>query len=606
MKKRIISLLLIALMLVPAFTLPASASSTNEVQSKMDSYMDYIAAYARANGVTNVYWNAGIRDDNSTKTLKAAVDRGDYSVGLTFSKCAGTGGTHLHQKKVNGKSGCTSNIFSGAAQCHGFAKYFCYVLYNSVPDVLNKNASTSNWRCYKHVKGDSSSAYPGIQPGDFLRYWYFKSNGNKVIHSAIVYSVVDGKVTVIDCNQSSKECIIQKHESWFHKNGSSGTTAKESEFKAYYDAGRAYICRYKGVIPDVEVTDIEPIRGTPAPLTNLKVSSVNTKGVAPAHSGPAGKDPITTNYKLGDTLVAVNSVVNSSNNTWYELDTGEWIFSNYVSEASVYIPEPVTCAHNYNSVGICRKCGTAFPLVISSVSKTMKVSSVNSTGTAPSHSSPYGDASIGKRYKKGDTVSVTGQAKNAAGNLWYQLSDGSWLVSSYLTEVEAHTHSYDSVGKCTKCGAQFPLQITKVSKTMKVTSVNSTGTAPSHSAPYGDASIGKRYSKGDTVTVTGQAKNAVGNLWYQLSDGSWLVSDYLTEVAASGNTRTGVVHVPSGSNGLAINDKPASSPKNSTEIGVIPPGGKCTVYPDKTSGNWYWVEYNGVQGYAHSSYITLQ
>lgn len=70
------------------------------------------------------------------------------------------------------------------------------------------------------------------------------------------------------------------------------------------------------------------------------------------------------------------------------------------------------------------------------------------------------------------------------------------------------------------------------------------------------------------------------------------------------NTRTGVVHNTDGT--LAINDKPAVSPKWSRQIGAIPEGATCTVYPDKTSGSWYWVSYNGVEGYAHKNYIRLQ
>ncbi len=60
-----------------------------------------------------------------------------------------------------------------------------------------------------------------------------------------------------------------------------------------------------------------------------------------------------------------------------------------------------------------------------------------------------------------------------------------------------------------------------------------------------------------------------------------------------------------GTNGaLAINDAPASSPNYSNQLGRIPEGCMCTVYPDKASGNWWWVEYNGVSGYAYSKYLT--
>ena len=49
-----------------------------------------------------------------------------------------------------------------------------------------------------------------------------------------------------------------------------------------------------------------------------------------------------------------------------------------------------------------------------------------------------------------------------------------------------------------------------------------------------------------------------------------------------------------------------SKPKVGNDIGYIPEGATCTVYPDKTSGNWYWVEYNGISGYSYKSYIVLQ
>ena len=529
MKKRLLSLALLLALLIslPGLVMPASAISAGDVQAKMDEYMNFINDYAAKGNAKYVYWNAGIRDKNSTNTLMAAADRKDWAVGLTYSKCVGKGITHLHGTKVNGKQGCTSNIFSGAAQCHGFAKYFCYVLYQSVPDITNKNGSTSSWRCYKLVKGDDSSAYPGIQTGDFLRYWRYNSEGNKIIHSAVVYSVQNGKVTVIDCNQHDNPCVIAKHKSWFPPDN----TDAESAFKTMYNDGRAYICRYKGISGGSSSsssggTTTPTTPTTPATKTTMTVTSVNTNGVAPAHTGPAGKDKITRNYKLGDTVVAVKSVVNSSNNLWYQLDNGSWLYSKYLTKGTTTPAAPTT-------------------------------PTTPTTPAEPAHTS----------------------------------------------------HDYDTVGKCKVCGAQFPLSVSSVSKTMQVTSVNSSGTAPAHSTPYGDATITKRYNKGDKVTVTGQAKNAFGNLWYQLSDNSWLVASYLSEVSSSSstaNTRTGVVHVPSGSNGLAINDKPAASPKNSKQLGVIPPGGTCTVYPDKTSGKWYWVEYNGVKGYAHSNYITLK
>lgn len=63
--------------------------------------------------------------------------------------------------------------------------------------------------------------------------------------------------------------------------------------------------------------------------------------------------------------------------------------------------------------------------------------------------------------------------------------------------------------------------------------------------------------------------------------------------------RIGTVY---GTNGaLAINSKPSAG----SQIGRIPNGSWCRVYTGMSSGNWYWVKYNGVYGYAHKNYIRL-
>lgn len=84
------------------------------------------------------------------------------------------------------------------------------------------------------------------------------------------------------------------------------------------------------------------------------------------------------------------------------------------------------------------------------------------------------------------------------------------------------------------------------------------------------------------------------------SSGNYLSKSKPSSGGTSSNTRTGVVRGADGY--LNINSKPASG----NSIGQIPEGASCTVYPDKKSGNWYWVSYNGVSGYAYSKYIILQ
>ena len=109
--------------------------------------------------------------------------------------------------------------------------------------------------------------------------------------------------------------------------------------------------------------------------------------------------------------------------------------------------------------------------------------------------------------------------------------------------------------------------------------------------------------EGAAVTVYPDQQS--GN-WYWVSYNGisgYSYSAYIVNsapAAPSNNTRTGVVRGTDGS--LVIN----SQPKAGYDIGYIPEGAAVTVYPDKQSGNWYWVTYNGVSGYSYGKYIILQ
>ncbi len=83
------------------------------------------------------------------------------------------------------------------------------------------------------------------------------------------------------------------------------------------------------------------------------------------------------------------------------------------------------------------------------------------------------------------------------------------------------------------------------------------------------------------------------------------VAAFTTGVGAvtSQNTYTAYV-VDTGGDSLAINNKPAASPAYSTELAAVPMGKAVTVYPDKQSGNWHYVSYNGIYGYAYGKYLS--
>lgn len=73
--------------------------------------------------------------------------------------------------------------------------------------------------------------------------------------------------------------------------------------------------------------------------------------------------------------------------------------------------------------------------------------------------------------------------------------------------------------------------------------------------------------------------------------------------SASSNTRIGIINIPSSWDDLSIRTGPST---DYTIVGSMPQGARCTIYPDKANGGWYYVEYNGVQGYAAGNRINLQ
>lgn len=73
-----------------------------------------------------------------------------------------------------------------------------------------------------------------------------------------------------------------------------------------------------------------------------------------------------------------------------------------------------------------------------------------------------------------------------------------------------------------------------------------------------------------------------------------------TDNSSGGNgERTYTARVAGTDGNLAIN----SSPNAYSQVGVIPEGATCTVYPNQASGNWLWVTYNGISGYSYNRYL---
>ena len=69
---------------------------------------------------------------------------------------------------------------------------------------------------------------------------------------------------------------------------------------------------------------------------------------------------------------------------------------------------------------------------------------------------------------------------------------------------------------------------------------------------------------------------------------------------ALGNSIVGVVDIPSSWENLSIRSGPST---NYQIVGSMNDGVRCNVYPSKTKNGWYYVEYNGIYGYAAGNRI---
>lgn len=318
MKRKVLSLIFSALIFV-SLLWPASAASISEknIQSKMDAYMAAISV----NGTP--YWNASIRSADSTQLLKEAADRNDYLYGITTQKCLGSNATakktHTYDCIVNQSHGCTSNIFGGGAQCHGFALYLCYVLYGTYPISASGNPARvssgikSNWIYYT-----STTTFPGLQTGDLIRYY----NTSAGTHTAVVYSINnDGSITVVNCNNTSNPCVIRKQELWQTQHDK----LTVSDFQSYYNAGKAYICRYNSTGNDFDLPEAPPTSISVAVTTSSAESVVDTSAVLHGSVKASGAKATEVGMYLGTTASNMTKLgsdpVNSySPNMWYSTE----------------------------------------------------------------------------------------------------------------------------------------------------------------------------------------------------------------------------------------------------------------------------------------------
>lgn len=600
------------------------AADVASTRSKMDNYVQFLRNY---NGYA--CWNGNIREGNN-KTLKTAIDNGMLDVGVTSKFCVGNKigekNTHSHSKNVNGNPGCTSNTFGGGAQCHGFAKYFSYYLFGTYPGYAGGSGveagynNDSNWVYYSKSTGNSSC--PTLQTGDFVRV-----NRSGGWHSVIVHYVSGDKIYVIDCNHTGAkdynaninngQCII---DATVLNRGI--YSLKVSQVQNAYAKNRAYVCRYRDLATD---SNIAP---PPTSCTN------HVKG---QYQWPEDAHPHYQYYTCANCgqLFTDGSTTTMSN----------------CSQCNIIVDPPVP----QPQIGYIN-CPGKNLVINSEPSPGHKIISV----PHGEQITIYPDKSVGnwayveyngvQGYSSknfiSDSPTVTVCTNHVKGEFqWFEAAHPHYNYYKCANCGELFTDgttAYHST--CAECNPPVvaqPEPQPQPEPTPEPQPQPEPTPVPPLTAPQvslGSSSIKEGDSlyvswtsagEGAEYDITWSGTGGAGSAWniydtHDTIEGYFKTAgDYKLKVSASRDGQTvesGYVYFTvqpkevilygtvTGTNGknLAINDAPGASPEHSNKVGRIPPGGQMKVYPDRTSGNWYWVEYNGIQGYAYKKYITLQ
>ncbi len=191
---------------------------------------------------------------------------------------------------------------------------------------------------------------------------------------------------------------------------------------------------------------------------------------------------VITNITRNDIVKVIGYVYNSYGNLWYKINVNGKIgytYWNYleVVEADCIMPS------NYISTKMTVTCSSK---------------SVRTT--------PYGDSDTTRDVNKNDVLSIVGYVYNRYGNLWYAIGPDEYVYFSYLKENENNkaksNYKYETliVNKDTSCKKD----------------------------PYAASDTTKSVKKGEKMIVVGYLINKYNNKWYLTNGGSYIYHEYLS------------------------------------------------------------------------------
>ncbi|HEV2528538.1 MAG TPA: SH3 domain-containing protein [Thermomicrobiales bacterium] len=299
--------------------------------------------------------------------------------------------------------------------------------------------------------------------------------------------------------------------------------------------------------------------GIPAPIDQFKAGDTVTVN---ANALNVRQSPSTTATVIGTlaygervTLTGMGQLVGSD--VWYPI-AGGWVAGACLTAATVTPPTNPTNPTTPPAIG-----GFAYGTTV-----TVTADLLNGRST------PSLSGGIISVFTDGQTLTITGEPRQADGITWYGVNNTAWVSGEYLTAATG--------------GGTTPPTTTPLTGEIYVAIVN-TDVLSVRSAPSLSGIIVAVYRAGDTANVTGGAVQADGIDWLPVNGFRGVAGQYLTQAAVGLGDTTVIVNIAN------IRSAPGT---NASIIGAATFGQRAFAYTtriDSTGREWVMIPDGGDQ-----------
>lgn len=255
----------------------------------------------------------------------------------------------------------------------------------------------------------------------------------------------------------------------------------------------------------------------PEPEEYHRVMYAVSDGVTVRSEFYSDKNNVIAKLSQNDQVNVVAMVDNSAGNTWYQLESGGYVFEENLSA------EKVPCTDHVFEGNTCIKCGYEYIPVVTPLD--MVAYSVKD-GTVVRNGYYNGEAVI-RTLAFNEAVTVKGVLTNALGSVWYLLDDGLYVysknVSASKTPCADHPFSNESGNICPVCGFEYQPTVTE----MDVIMYSVRSGVPVRESYYSSTQLVRNLEENEAVRVTGLVMNSLDKEWYRLSGGYYVYKENL-------------------------------------------------------------------------------